>query len=543
MDTALASGGDGWLIVKWLRQRRGPPPIEMRFTMEWPDSGKVAWCLATAGALALLGNSAAAGPQVETPAQPDNNPVLVDASAADAARAASSGAATGPSYRQRILLRSEWSLLDVGQMVANGPYSGMEGSHFALRLSGGLVGLDIGKLQSIKSVHSLLALADEPILPGSEPGVGGERDDPKRDYLRWRLGKDGDALHLELGLLNTTLGHGSSVRLYQNSPQGAPLAIGLAAEGQLNGGGGVLLLGDVFQPQRFLAGRLRIKPLNILLSPDSALQPDGLDVDPRGEVLGVFIVGATVATDLEAPVTAAALDADGNQLANRGARPMTAFSVDVEVPPIDLWMLHVNPYLDGVMLMGRGDGPGFGAHPGIAVGTDAIGLFWQLSFQYYFGTEGYKPWYFDTRYAFERTRTVADSEPKASRLSPAFASHGYTGSLSAQLAETFTAWVETGDQIPFDLDDFHNYGRFRLGATLGPSMANVTASLAREGWRDYGRVFTDDGLTAVVIQGKLSVALVALVARYTYSVERNIDTGEHFVDQGFDIGTELGFSF
>jgi len=511
--------------------------------MKWPVSGRLTWHLAWTGALVSLARVAAADPPVVTPVEPGGDPVAIEASASVSARAGNSSAVTGPSYRQRILLRSEWSLLDVGQLVANGPYSGMEGSHFALRFSPGLIGIDLGHMPSVTSVKSLLSLADDPILPGSESGVGGERDDPKRDYLRWRLGKDGDALHLELGLLNTTLGHGSSVRLYQNSPQGAPLAIGLAGEGQLNGGGAVLLLGDLFHPQRFLAGRLRIKPLNILLSPDSALQPDGLDVDPRGEVLGVFIVGATVATDLEAPVTMAALDADGNQVARGGARPVSAFSVDVEVPPVDLWILHINPYVDGVMLMGRGDGPGFGVHPGIAVGTDAIGLFWQLSFQYYFGSQGYKPWYFDTRYPFERTRTVAGDAPKASLLSPAFASHGFTGSLSAQLAETFTAWVETGDQIPFNLDDFHNYPRFRLGATLGPSMANVTASLAREGWRDYGRVFTDDGLTALVVQGKLSVAVVALVARYTYSVERNIDTGEHFVDQGFDIGTEFGFSF
>ncbi|MBN2361204.1 MAG: hypothetical protein JXR83_17245 [Deltaproteobacteria bacterium] len=506
--------------------------------MEWHPRASLVQRVATGGALlALAGSALADGETTQPPPSASADPIVFGSSGSTDQVATGTAMAPAPSYRHRMLLLNEWSLLDAGQMIANGPYSGLEGNRFALRLSGGLLGLNL-------ALPRLLSAAiGDPVLPGTEPGVGGDRDDPKRDYLRWRVGKDGDALHLELGLLSTTLGHGSSVRLYQNTPQGAPLAIGLAAEGQLNGGGAVLLLGDVFRPQRFVAGRLRVKPLNVLLSPDSALQPEGLDIDPRGELLGLLIIGASAAVDFEAPVTDAALDADGNQVPGRAARPVGAFGVDVEMPPIDLWLLHVNPYLDGVMLMGRGDGPGFGVHPGIALGTDAIGLFWQLGFQYFFGTTGYKPWYFDTRYAFERTRTVADGAPKASQLSPAVASHGYTGSLSAQLAETITAWVETGDQIPFDLSSHPNYGRFRLGATAGPSMANVTVSFAREGWRDYGRLFSEDGLSALVVQGKLSLAVVALVARYSYSVERNIDTGERFRDQGFDVGTELGFSF
>ena len=431
-------------------------------------------------------------------------------------------------------------MLDVGQMIANGPYSGMEGNYLALRLSPGWRvnlnrGLDIG---------NWLALADGDdisSIPGSEPGVGGERDNPERGFLRWRLGRDGDTAHMELGLLQTTLGHGSAVRLYQNTPEGAPLAIGALAEGQINGGGLVLVLGDMFRPQRFFAARVRIKPLNWLLSPDSALEPNGLDLDPRGEVLGFIIVGATAAVDFEAPINSGAINADGAQVQDRGARPVATFGLDLEIPPIDMWVLHINPYVDGVMLMGRGDGPGWGIHPGISAGTNAIGLFWQLSFQYFFGSAGYKPWYFDGRYVFERLRTVGDGAPKGAMASPAPAMHGYTASLSTQLVEALTLWLEMGDQFPFDPADGSSYGRLRLGGTAGVSMANVTLSVAREGWGAYDRVFSDDGLTAVVLQGKLSLAIIALIARYTYSVERNLVTGERFEQSGFEVGTELAF--
>ncbi|MFH1812454.1 MAG: hypothetical protein ABIJ09_27220 [Pseudomonadota bacterium] len=425
--------------------------------------------------------------------------------------------------------------MDVGRMVMDGPYSGTEGMHFALRVSPGWTWYP-----QLPSTLRGLSLAED--LPGTGPGVGGDRDDPRRGFLRWRVGKDGDSLHFELGLLQTTLGHGSLVNLYQNSPEGAPLAFGLVAEGQLKGGGLTLVLGDALQPARLLAGRLRLKPLNIILSPDSALEPNDLNVDPRAAVFGMLIVGFTAVTDLDAPVTREGVDADGVQVPGRGARPMSAFGLDIETPPVDLGILHLNPYVDGVMLMGRGDGPGFGLHPGVGVGTDFFGIYWQLSLQYVLGTRGYKPWYYDSRYVFERLRTVADDEPKASRLSPAPAAQGYVGTLSAQLADTVSAWAEISDRIPFDAADGHSYGRARIGATAGPTMANVTVSLLREGWREYDRVFTDDGLSAVVVQGKLSVLFVGLIARYTHSVERNIDNGERFAVDDFSVGTEFGWS-
>ncbi len=451
---------------------------------------------------------------------------------------ATTTAASGPSYAQQVVLADHQRRLDIGRMVLGGPYSGMEANHLALRWSPGWS----WSWHAGSDARALLSLADGDDLPGTEPGVGGERDDPRRGFLRWRIGKDGDSLHLELGLLQTTLGHGSAVNLYQNSPEGSALAFGAVLEGQLKGGGLTLVLGDALQPGRFVAGRLRLKPLNIILSPDSAIQPDGLDLDPRGELLGILVLGFTAAADLEAPVVDAAIDAVGQPIPGQGTRPVATFGLDIETPPIDLGIFHFNPYVDGVMLMGRGDGPGYGLHPGLAMGTDFFGVYWQLALQYYLGTAGYLPWYFDGRYTYERLRTVAYNAPKASRSTLAPATHGYTGAISAQLLDSVTAWAELGDRIPFDSADGHSYGRAQIGATAGPSMANATLALLREGWRDYDRVFEDDGLTALVVQGKLSLLFVGLVERYTYSVESDIDSGERFERSDFSVGTEFGFS-
>lgn len=441
-------------------------------------------------------------------------------------------------YAWQVGLADHRSRLELGRSVWNGPYSGTEGPHFALRFS------PWWQTGSLLSGAWFSGIGDEdlPELPGTEPGTGGDRDDPKRGFLRWRLGKDGDSVHAELGLLQTTLGHGSAVNMYQNAPEGSPLAFGLALEGQLNGGGLVLVLGDFVHPGRFLAGRLRLKPFNIFLSPDSALEPDGLNMDPRGEVLGMFIIGFTAATDLEAPISADAIGDDGLQVDGVGARPMSAFGVDIEVPPIDMGIFHLNPYVDGVMLMGRGDGPGYGVHPGLGLGTDFWGIFWELAFQYYLGTKGYKPWYFDSRYVFERLRQVGSLSPKAAMAAAAPATHGYIGSASFQLVDTVTGWVELGDRIPFDSADGFNSGRLRVGATAGPSMANVTLSFVREGWRDYGRIGSDDGMTALIVQGKVSLLVLSLIARYTYSVEHDLDSDARFSQDDFAVGVEYGFS-
>ena len=442
-------------------------------------------------------------------------------------------------YAWRVSTSDQHSRLLVGRSVIGGPYSGNEGMHFALRFSPWWN----TNIMSGLSRLSFVGDEDNPELAGSDGGTGGERDDPKRGYLRWRLGKDGDSVHMELGLLQTTLGHGSIVNMYQNTPQGSPLAFGAIFEGQLNGGGLVLELGDFMHPGRFLSGRLRIKPFNIILSPDSALEPDSINMDPRGELLGMFIVGVTAATDLEAPISTSAIDASGQQIDGVGARPMSAFGVDIEVPPIDMGIFHLNPYVDGVMLMGRGDGPGYGIHPGLSLGTDFFGIYWEVVAQYYAGTKGYKPWYFDSRYVFERLRQVGSLAPKASVEAGAPATQGYIGSASFQLVDTITGWVEIGDRIPFNPEDGHSNGRLRLGATAGPSMANLTLSFLREGWRDYGRLTSDDGISSLVVQGKVSLFVVNLIARYTYSAEHNIDTDARFSHDDFSVGVEYGLSF
>lgn len=439
------------------------------------------------------------------------------------------------SYRHRVLLESTRSTMDVGHSFAGGPYAGLEGRWFALRWSPGwtlaLPDLSTGILGASSG------------YPWVEPELDAERDDPKRGFLRWRVGQQGDSLHFEVGLIESTLGHGSAVRQYMNSPEGTPLAFGLSAEGQLNGGGLALVLGDVVKPQRFLAAHLRLKPLNIILSPDSALEPSGLNIDPRAEILGLVVVGFGAATDLDAPVTLDALGVDGGQIAGRGARAISTFTAELELASIDVGIFHLTPYVDGVMLMGRGDGPGYGLHPGLSVGSDFFGNLWELRFQYCAGTDGYKPWYFDSRYAYERVRTTLEGAPKGSVDSPAPASHAYLGSAGVQLAGVVTAWAEMGDQIPMDPSAGPSYGRLRLGATAGPPMANLSATVLREGWTSYDRLFAEDGVSACILQGKLSLAVVTFVARYTYSVEYDPRSKQRFQIDSFNVGTEFGLAF
>ncbi len=111
------------------------------------------------------------------------------------------------------------------------------------------------------------------------------------DHLR--LGRPGDLLYARAGPVFATLGSGRVVDRYLNSPEHDRRQSGVYARARAPFAGlsAELVVGNLFAPQRMLAGRVEARPLLPFVSPDALLGP----------FLGRMTVALDAATDLALP--------------------------------------------------------------------------------------------------------------------------------------------------------------------------------------------------------------------------------------------------
>jgi hypothetical protein len=342
------------------------------------------------------------------------------------------------------------------------------------------------------------------------------------------LGEEHKLAHAQLGALSLSLGHRTLVDRFTNSPDGLARRAGVLGEFNLAALGAMLAVGDIADPTSFLATRLHGRPLMWFLAPDASLQPNELDVDPRTEVLGIWVLGASFAADLVAP-------------AGEGRTGQAiAFGIDNEAAILDNQLVKAIAFVDANGLSTShvaGSTFGVGVHPGAQLMFDVAGLRVDVEAGGHAGTDGYQPRLFDRLYALERERAFGAGKPKLLLDRPA--SWGWDVRGQIALWRMLTTFVEVRDQAPFD----PTRGASNLTATAGASAwlfftgATVTATqidLARNAVFGPGFVVTAEGRIALVLN------TVHLVGRtWRAHVPAGPDAGGYVVDAGTTVGVEL----
>lgn len=368
------------------------------------------------------------------------------------------------------------------------------------------------------------------------PGVGFAVE-PMEDFSplipQLRLFEPRKPFHMQAGVLSADIGHGSIVSGFTNAPEGAIRRAGLLLEGNLSGLGGQAMVGDLFEPQSFLAGRVYGRPIMWFTAPDATFQPNELDLDPRTEVTGIWVTGLSFAVDAAAPLHPDSFE----------TTPIFAGGWDNEAALLDNQLIKLIGYLDLNVLAGQrtGHGVGVGAHPGLITMFDVLGVRFDVSAEYGIGTDSYVPRYFDRTYYLERSRLFGTEYTKVAADAPA--SHGYNLRVKAGLLEALTLFAEAQDQLPFDTTRGTNSARVTVGASgfflfLGGHVA-VTQAGIREylnpGFFDTGFMATAEGRVALVAN------IFHLVAR-AWRVHDELPRPNgplKYVDQGAMVGLEV----
>lgn len=344
---------------------------------------------------------------------------------------------------------------------------------------------------------------------------------------------------VQLGVISSSIGHGTLVDRYTNSPEGTVRSAGVLLEGNLAGLGGQLAVGDVLDAQSFSAARLYGRPIMWFLAPDATFQPNELDVDPRTEVTGMWVTGLSAAIDAAAP---SASDATGT---------VWMAGWDNEGAFLDNQLVKTIVYLD-LNALGATPAPGgaaqqvgFGAHPGAQLMFDFAGFRVDVGGELNGGTEGYQARYFDRLYAIERVSSFGDlGKPKVDIERPA--SWGYSLRTSAGFNEMFTAFVEARDQFPMDPTRGSSSAQLTAGASAFVLFFGGAVTASQTGITDYlqpnllgpGFVVTAEGRVAVVAN------LLHLVGRaWRAHIPAGDSPDDFIISDGTTLGLEVNFDF
>lgn len=340
---------------------------------------------------------------------------------------------------------------------------------------------------------------------------------------------------VQVGALSTTLGHGSLVDRYTNSPDGVARTPGLLLEGNLAGLGGQVLVNDMTRPQAFSATRIYGRPLMWFLAPDATLQPNELDLDPRTETTGMWVTGLSAVADTDAPTT--------NPEHSDGTRNVWAVGWDNEAALLDNQVVKAIPYVD-VNALGVGTTMGFGVHPGAAFMLDAAGFRLDASGELNFGGEGYVPRYFDRLYMIERGAAFGSSKPKLDIERPA--SWGYQARTSVGYMEAITAFVEVRDQMPMADARGSSSGQITAGASGFVFFFGGAVTASQTGITNYAQPSFGGPGFVVTAEGRVALAanIVHLVGRWWRAHEPAGNSPDDFViNEGTALGLEVNLDF
>ncbi len=289
-----------------------------------------------------------------------------------------------------------------------------------------------------------------------------------------RYGQKKDPVFVSVGSLDHyTLGHGSLINQYNNSPSIDKRSIGLALDLDFDKFGFESIYSD-FSQGSVLGFRGYARPLQFTT----------LASIP---VLGKMEVGASFASDFNeyAGVTSGYIDpADGKFVVLNDRKETQMFGIDLGFPIVRTSVLNVDLYADYAKIVDFGDG----ASSGVLVSLSGMGLLTaDVRFERRWMNDQFIPAYFNSLYEIERFRLSGGSViSKVKQLSAVTTSdrgsYGVVSVKAANLVEVAGSYQRTdfdpnsgvlslraevtNDQLPFTLRAGYDKVRIEKEASL-----------------------------------------------------------------------------
>ncbi len=279
------------------------------------------------------------------------------------------------------------------------------------------------------------------------------------DYLSiiryFRYGYKNDPLYFRAGALDyATLGHGSLMYQYNNSPSYDTRKIGLEFDIDFNTFGFETVYGNFLQAGVF-GFRGYLRPLQLSSARDIP-------------ILGNLELGVSVVSDFNenAGIIAANYDRTSENLTiQQDDGAITAIGFDVGLPVIRTDLVDLDLYLDYAKFLDFGSG----VSTGFILGFNGLGLVdIKARFERRFNNDNYIPSYFNALYEIDRFSidpTSGDVLTKAQILKNTTSiGDGYYGGLLISIVNTFKIYGSYER-----LDDFPTSGVLHLSTDVSPA--------------------------------------------------------------------------
>ncbi len=244
-------------------------------------------------------------------------------------------------------------------------------------------------------------------------------------YIRY--GFKNDPVYIRLGAIDRgTLGHGSIIYLYKNSPSYDTRKVGVEFDIDFNGFGFESIYGN-FGQQGIIGLRGYIRPF--IMSKTSL------------PFISKMEIGATIAADVNenAGIISGVYDSQTDQFnADEDEGSVSAFGLDVGIPVIEASWLDLDLYLDYVKFFNFGNG----LSTGFIFDFKGLGLLdLTAKFERRFNGDQFLPAYFNALYEIERfslDKSTGDVTSKVQELKAAGNDgNGFYGEIYASLLNTF----------------------------------------------------------------------------------------------------------
>ncbi len=339
------------------------------------------------------------------------------------------------------------------------------------------------------------------------------------DYLSiiryFRYGQKGDPVYFRVGALDyATLGHGSIMYLYNNSPTFDARRVGVEFDLDMNQFGFELVYGNFLQ-SGVVGLRGYTRPLKFT----------SLGSVP---VLGNLEVGATFVNDFntDARVTAGVYDPTTDSFTSTNSEStVAAFGFDLGLPIVKTDMVKLDLYYDFAQMLNFGNG----SSAGLILQLNGLGLVnLRTKFERRLNNDQYIPSYFGAFYELERfslDKSTGAVSSKIQQLKNATTSlgNGWYGELLVTLLGTFDILGSYQR-----LDDHPDSGILHLSTDVSPKDGSF---VARAGYdkiniRDEKDLFTLDDrsyLFAELGYKPMPYIVVSMVYNWTFTPVRDAD--------------------
>ncbi|RMD48656.1 MAG: hypothetical protein D6830_06460 [Ignavibacteria bacterium] len=339
------------------------------------------------------------------------------------------------------------------------------------------------------------------------------------DYLSiiryFRYGQKGDPVYFRVGALDyATLGHGSIMYLYNNSPTFDARRVGVEFDLDMNQFGFELVYGNFLQ-SGVVGLRGYTRPLKFT----------SLGSVP---VLGNLEVGATFVNDFntDARVTAGVYDPTTDSFTSTNSEStVAAFGFDLGLPIVKTDMVKLDLYYDFAQMLNFGNG----SSAGLILQLNGLGLVnLRTKFERRLNNDQYIPSYFGAFYELERfslDKSTGAVSSKIQLLKNATTSlgNGWYGELLVTLLGTFDILGSYQR-----LDDHPDSGILHLSTDVSPKDGSF---VARAGYdkiniRDEKDLFTLDDrsyLFAELGYKPMPYIVVSMVYNWTFTPVRDAD--------------------